>query len=65
MTRTKHAPLAILPPPARRPLTVAEALRNIAQEALERRRQRAASAEKAPVETEANPNRPTTATTST
>ena len=31
-------PLAILPPPERPPLTVAEALRNIACEAVERRR---------------------------
>lgn len=34
------ARLSILPPPARPPLTVAEALRNIAAEALERRRAR-------------------------
>lgn len=34
------SPLAILPPPERPPLTVAEALRNIAAEALERRRAR-------------------------
>lgn len=32
--------LAILPPPERAPLTVADALRNIAAEALERRRAR-------------------------
>jgi len=36
-----NLPLRILPPPAKPPLTVAEALRNIAREALERR-QRAA-----------------------
>lgn len=35
-----NASLVILPPPARPPLTVAEALRNIAAEALERRRAR-------------------------
>jgi len=35
--------LSILPPPLRPPLTVAEALRNIANEALERRRARGIS----------------------
>ena len=38
---TRPTPLPILPPPKRPPLSAAEALRNIAAEALERRRQTA------------------------
>lgn len=45
MKRTRTVPLPILPPPPRPPLTVAEALRNIAAEALERREQRRQTAE--------------------
>ena len=41
MKRIHTPPLPILPPPKRPPLTVAEALRNIAAEALERRLQTA------------------------
>lgn len=53
MSKKTKTPLAILPPPERPPLTVAEALRNIAREALERRRL-AAEGEKRP----ARPERP-------